>query len=117
MAISFDRSEQLVALDDALEDLESLDQRKSRMVEMRFFGGLTNDEMAEDTGGLDDWECWTGQTEKEQSAREIRMFKKLIFLLPLLFVATATIRAQEFDIIIRGGTVYDGSGKVPIRKD
>ncbi len=37
----------LVALDDALTALAQLDQRKSRIVEMRFFGGLTLDETAE----------------------------------------------------------------------
>ena len=36
----------LVALDDALETLAQLDLRKSRVVELRFFGGLTVDETA-----------------------------------------------------------------------
>jgi RNA polymerase sigma factor (TIGR02999 family) len=40
-------SRDLVALDDALTALASIDPRKSRVVEMRFFGGLTNDETAE----------------------------------------------------------------------
>ena len=31
----------LLALDDALEALARLDERKSRVVEMKFFGGLT----------------------------------------------------------------------------
>jgi RNA polymerase sigma factor (TIGR02999 family) len=37
----------LVALDDALTALASMDPRKSQVVEMRFFGGLTADETAE----------------------------------------------------------------------
>jgi RNA polymerase sigma factor (TIGR02999 family) len=37
----------LVALDDALPALASMDPRKSHVVEMRFFGGLTVDETAE----------------------------------------------------------------------
>ncbi len=37
----------LEALDEALTALERLDARKSRVVEMRFFGGLTVEEMAE----------------------------------------------------------------------
>ena len=37
----------LVALDDALEALGALDERKSRVIEMRFFGGLTVEETAE----------------------------------------------------------------------
>jgi RNA polymerase sigma-70 factor (ECF subfamily) len=36
-----------VALDDALTALEAVDARKSQVVEMRFFGGLTIEETAE----------------------------------------------------------------------
>ena len=36
----------LVALDDALEALATFDERKSRVVELRFFGGLSVDEAA-----------------------------------------------------------------------
>ena len=36
----------LVALDDALAALAQVDERKSRVVELRFFGGLSNDEAA-----------------------------------------------------------------------
>jgi RNA polymerase sigma factor (TIGR02999 family) len=41
------RSADLVALDDALKDLEAFDPRKGRVVEMRFFGGLSLEEVAE----------------------------------------------------------------------
>ncbi|HMX29167.1 MAG TPA: ECF-type sigma factor [Blastocatellia bacterium] len=37
----------LPALDDALRDLARLDQRAARVVELRFFGGLTEEEIAE----------------------------------------------------------------------
>lgn len=37
----------LVALDRALEELEKADPRKSRVIELRFFGGLSVDETAE----------------------------------------------------------------------
>lgn len=37
----------LVALDDALTVLEKLDSRQSRVVELRFFGGLSLEEVAE----------------------------------------------------------------------
>ena len=40
----------MVAVDDALEALEKWDARKARLVEMRFFGGLTADESAEALG-------------------------------------------------------------------
>ena len=41
------RSADLVALDDALKSLEALDERKSRVIEMRFFGGLSLQETAD----------------------------------------------------------------------
>ena len=37
----------LVGLDEALNSLAELDERKSRIVELRFFGGLSNEEIAE----------------------------------------------------------------------
>jgi RNA polymerase sigma factor (TIGR02999 family) len=37
----------LVALDDALQALASFDERKSKVVELRYFGGLSVDETAE----------------------------------------------------------------------
>jgi RNA polymerase sigma-70 factor, ECF subfamily len=40
-----DRS--MIALDDALTSLSKTDPRKTQVVEMRFFGGMTNDEIAE----------------------------------------------------------------------
>jgi RNA polymerase sigma-70 factor, ECF subfamily len=40
------RSEELLALDEALETLAVLDPRKSRIVELRYFGGLTVEETA-----------------------------------------------------------------------
>jgi RNA polymerase sigma factor (sigma-70 family) len=36
----------VVALDDALEELTKLDARQSRIVELRFFGGLSIEETA-----------------------------------------------------------------------
>ena len=47
MTISPERGEDLIALDDALESLSELDSRKSRIVELRFFGGLSVEETAE----------------------------------------------------------------------
>jgi RNA polymerase sigma factor (TIGR02999 family) len=44
------RGADLIALDDALTDLASVDPRKARIVELRFFGGLTVEETAEATG-------------------------------------------------------------------
>ena len=44
------QSEELVALHEALERLAQIDARQSRVVELRFFGGLTVDETAEALG-------------------------------------------------------------------
>jgi len=41
---------ELIALDDALETLAKLDERKSRVVELRYFAGLTVEETAEVLG-------------------------------------------------------------------
>jgi RNA polymerase sigma-70 factor, ECF subfamily len=42
-----ERAGELVALDDALKGLAQLDARKSQIVELRFFGGLSIEETAE----------------------------------------------------------------------
>ena len=47
MIVNDKRAEELVALDDALKDLAALDPRKSRIIELRFFGGLSIEETAE----------------------------------------------------------------------
>ena len=45
--VSDERSEELLALDEALRKLAKKDQRKSEVVELRFFGGLSIEETAE----------------------------------------------------------------------
>jgi RNA polymerase sigma-70 factor (ECF subfamily) len=47
LVASPERDVDLVALDDALEDLARVDARKSQVVELRFFGGLSVEETAE----------------------------------------------------------------------
>jgi RNA polymerase sigma factor (TIGR02999 family) len=47
LVISGQRSAEVVALDEALRGLAVIDQRKSQIVEMRFFGGLSIEEVAE----------------------------------------------------------------------
>jgi RNA polymerase sigma-70 factor (ECF subfamily) len=44
------RAADLIALDESLERLSKVDPRKSRIVELRFFGGLTDEEVAEVVG-------------------------------------------------------------------
>jgi RNA polymerase sigma factor (TIGR02999 family) len=45
-----DRSRDLIAIDDALRELAERDPRKAQIVELRFFGGLTLEEIAEVLG-------------------------------------------------------------------
>jgi RNA polymerase sigma factor (TIGR02999 family) len=45
--LSDERAAELVALDEALSELAKIDERQSRIVELRFFGGLTLAETAE----------------------------------------------------------------------
>ena len=47
MKVSQEKDSDLVALDEALSALATVDTRLSRVVELRFFGGLTVDETAE----------------------------------------------------------------------
>jgi RNA polymerase sigma factor (TIGR02999 family) len=47
MTVSSERDPDLLALDEALKSLAEVDERKSRIVELRFFGGLSVDETAE----------------------------------------------------------------------
>lgn len=49
LAVS-DRGPDLIALDDALDMLAQHDERKVRVVELRYFGGLSNEEIAEALG-------------------------------------------------------------------
>jgi RNA polymerase sigma factor (TIGR02999 family) len=46
LAVSDERPHNIVVLDDAMQALARLDERKSTVVELRFFGGLSVDETA-----------------------------------------------------------------------
>jgi RNA polymerase sigma factor (sigma-70 family) len=50
MLVAEERADTLLALDEALRELAGLDERLSRVVECRFFGGLTEEETAEVLG-------------------------------------------------------------------
>jgi RNA polymerase sigma factor (TIGR02999 family) len=50
LAVPGGHSPEVVALDDALSDLAQFDARKSRVVELRYFGGLSIEETAEVVG-------------------------------------------------------------------
>ena len=49
-AVGIERAPDILALDDAMLELESMDPRKCRIVEFRFFGGLSTEETAEVLG-------------------------------------------------------------------
>jgi RNA polymerase sigma factor (TIGR02999 family) len=68
--------DRLLALDEALERLAGFDQQQSRIVELRFFAGLTIDETAEALGisaatVSRDWR-WPGRGCPERSKRRSR---------------------------------------------
>lgn len=50
LEISDEQMESMLALDEALKALEQIDPQKSRIVELRFFGGLSIEETAEALG-------------------------------------------------------------------
>src|SRR5262249_9272546 len=47
LTLSEERAAELVALDDALQELANVDQRKCRVVELRYVGGMSVEEVAE----------------------------------------------------------------------
>jgi RNA polymerase sigma factor (TIGR02999 family) len=49
-SVSTPRDEDLLELDEALNSLEATDARASRVIELRFFAGLSEDEIAEAVG-------------------------------------------------------------------
>ena len=78
--VAGEKDADLVALDDALQNLASVDLRKSRVVELRFFGGLSVEETAEvlqvspDTV-MRDWrlaKVWLRREMREKGARDAR---------------------------------------------
>lgn len=48
--LSIDRGDELVAVDEALRELAKVDERKSQLLEMLYFGGLTQAEAAAAAG-------------------------------------------------------------------
>lgn len=62
----------LVALDDALNDLAQFDQRKAKIVELRFFGGLSVQETAEALGVCVDTVMRDWRFAKTWLSREMR---------------------------------------------
>jgi len=73
LIVSEGRSAEVVELDDALKGLAAIDQRKSQIVELRFFGGLSIEETAEVLGVspgtvMRDWTLAKAWLRKEMAA-------------------------------------------------
>jgi RNA polymerase sigma factor (TIGR02999 family) len=71
LAVS-ERGPDVVALDDALALLAAKDERKARVVELRFFGGLTNTQIAAALGVSNDTITRDWQMAKLWLRRELR---------------------------------------------
>jgi RNA polymerase sigma-70 factor (ECF subfamily) len=50
VAVTEFRAAELLALDEALDKLTAMDARKGKIIELRFFGGLTEEETAQVIG-------------------------------------------------------------------
>ncbi len=82
--VSSEPCEDLIALDAALMALSAFDQRKARVVELRFFGGMTEEETAEALGissdtVLRDWksaQLWLWRELKQGHANGLRPVAK-----------------------------------------
>lgn len=71
MVIASGSPERLITLEDTLLSLEKLDGRKSRVVELRIFGGLTNEEAARVLGVSERTVLREWQLAKAWLAREL----------------------------------------------
>ena len=78
LVVTSEPREDFVALDDALEALAKFDERKSRVIELRFFGGLSVEETAAvlkvspDTV-MRDWRLAKAWLRREMRARPLHM--------------------------------------------
>jgi RNA polymerase sigma-70 factor, ECF subfamily len=70
-AVAHQRAPGLVALDGALADLEKLDAGKARILELKYFGGLSADEMAEVLGLTVNQVNWQIRTAQAWLKREL----------------------------------------------
>lgn len=71
IAVFQSRSRDLVALDEALERLAKLDPEKAKLIELRFFGGLSMAEAAEVLGVNEHAARWNWRMGKAWLAREL----------------------------------------------
>ena len=74
-----ERAEDLIALDEALAALAEIDERRGRVVEMKFFGGLSVEEIAEVLGVSSDTVKRDWKLAKAWLSRELKR-RKATFL-------------------------------------
>lgn len=72
LAVFEARSRDLVALDDALTGLARVDSQKARVVELRFFGGLTIEEVARVLGISEEAARWKWRLARAWLYRELQ---------------------------------------------
>jgi RNA polymerase sigma factor (TIGR02999 family) len=72
LAVSSEPGLDFVALDDALQALSKIDERKSRVIELRFFGGLSVEETADVLGVSKDTVMRDWRLAKAWLLREMR---------------------------------------------
>ena len=71
MMVEPDRDEDLIAVDDALTTLANINARQSRIVELRFFAGMSTREIAEALGTSE------RTVEREWAAAQAWLFERL----------------------------------------
>jgi RNA polymerase sigma factor (TIGR02999 family) len=83
--VTAERDADLVALDEALTELAKFDARKARIVELKFFGGLSVEETAEVLGVapitvMREWQKAKAWLYRELNARKRARFPRYLFL-------------------------------------
>jgi len=71
LAVFEARGRDLVALDDALMDLAAVDLQKARLIELRFFGGLSMAEIAQVLGITEDAARWNWRLARAWLLRQL----------------------------------------------
>ena len=99
-----------VALDDALEALAKFDERKSRVIELRFFGGLSVEETAavlkvSPATVMGDWRLAKAMAEARDARRSPRMTPERLKRTEKLYYAAGALPPDE-----RGAFLADACG-------
>ena len=108
------RDVDLLALDEALERLTKVDPQRSRIVELRFFGGLSNEESAEVLGRFASYDSTAMGGGKSVALSRAKRFRgRMICRSPGFKFATSWMRSCKFPPKIAPAT---STAPVPSRK-